>query len=427
MGEDDPNGTPDAMIDARALPDAMPDSGPTFPEIYPTDRTQSPLTPALVDGLRAVRARGPTLADNVFMKVGDSITDSTAFLYCYDTGTVDLAGRTELQETLDFFKAGPVPAPATSPYNRDSVAATQNWRADNAIAGDPSPLTTELTTLDPRFAVVMFGTNDAPGGASTIHTYAASMLDIVDQLLAAGVVPIVSSIPPNNNNATTDTWVPKYNAVARGIAQGRQVPFVDFHREMLGLPNRGMDPDGIHPSNFSPMNCDLDATGLMKGYPMRNLLTLQALDRLRRTLVSTEAAPDAPGTPLVGMGTSTEPFRIPSLPFTHMYDSSRSTQTDLDGYPSCDTGQDEGGPEVIYQLEVTEMTEVRALVFDGAGVDLDVHILESSPAGGNCRARNDKQVTWILTPGTWYFSVDTFVPAGLDPAAGEYLFVLVRE
>jgi hypothetical protein len=253
------------------------------------------------------------------------------------------------------------------------------------------------------------------------------MLKIVDELLAEGIIPIVSSVPPNNMNTTTDGWVPKYNAVARGIAQGRQVPFIDYHREMLPLPNRGMDADGIHPSNFSPMNCDLDATGLMRGYPTRNLLVLQALDRLRKTIVSSDPAPDAPGTPLVGEGTSTAPLRIPSLPFTHMYDSSRSTQTELDNYPSCDMGQNENGPEVVYQLEVTEPTLVRALVFDGPGVDLDVHILESSPAGNNCRARNDLQTTYMLTPGTWYFSIDTFVPAGMDPAAGEYLFVLVRE
>jgi GDSL-like Lipase/Acylhydrolase family len=423
MGEEQPPGDPDARVDARQAADAsIPDARFAEIERYATDRTQSALTPAIVTSLRAATLRGPGLHESSFAKVGDSITDAVSFLYCASGGTVDLDGRTELQATIDAFKGN-----NPDPFQRNSVAATQNWRASDPLQGDPSPLTTEVLTMSPRFALVMFGTNDAVGQAATIHSFANALLTIVDQLLAGGTIPVLWTVPPNNDSTATDGWVPKYNAVVRGIAQGRQIPLVDFHREMVSLPNRGLDADGIHPSDNAPANCSFDADGLMKGYPLRNLLALQALDRLRHTLVLNEAAPDTPGPPLSGDGTSLAPYRISSLPFSDMADTSRSKQTQLAGYPSCDNGQNEGGPEILYQLDVTETVEVRALVFDSVGVDVDVHVLEGSPAPDTCRARNDLQTTHTLTPGTWYFSIDTFVPAGQSPAAGEFLFVLVRE
>jgi hypothetical protein len=54
------------------------------------------------------------------------------------------------------------------------------------------------------------------------------MATIVDRLLAEGIIPILSTIPPRDDSASADRMVPRYNAVVRAIAQTRGVPLVDL-------------------------------------------------------------------------------------------------------------------------------------------------------------------------------------------------------
>ena len=117
---------PDAGLDAGAdggAPDAG-DAGPTV-VVYPTGRTQSPMTSAVAAGLRASAARGAAQQNNVFAKVGDSHTVSTNYLACFAGANVELAGRTPLQPTIDLFKQGV--AGTTTPFNRVSLAAGVGW------------------------------------------------------------------------------------------------------------------------------------------------------------------------------------------------------------------------------------------------------------------------------------------------------------
>ena len=76
------------------------------------------------------------------------------------------------------------------------------------------------------------------------------MLEIADRLIADGVIPILSSVPPRDDNATADLEVPRYNAVVRGIAQALQVPFIDYHFSLLPLPKHGLGGDKLHPSAY---------------------------------------------------------------------------------------------------------------------------------------------------------------------------------
>jgi hypothetical protein len=66
------------------------------------------------------------------------------------------------------------------------------------------------------------------------------MLDIVDAMLAAGAIPVMSTIPPRDDSAAADARVPLFNAIVRGIAQGRGVPLVDFHRALVPLTEHGL-------------------------------------------------------------------------------------------------------------------------------------------------------------------------------------------
>lgn len=388
------------------------------PALYPTDRTLSPISPSVVRSLTAIDARGASLHGDVFAKVGDSITVSTAFMNCFAGTNVNLAGRTELQPTIDLFKAGD--AAGTNPFVRVSLAASVGKTAGWAITGAPSPLTQETAAIAPRYALVMFGTNDVGNGTAYIHTFAANMLTLVDQLMADGTVPILSSIPPRDDNATVDLMVPRYNEVVRAIAQGRQIPIMDLHRELMSLPDHGLlTSDHVHPNSYAGGACVFTNAGLQYGYNVRNLISLESLARTRAA-VEGGTASDPPSVARVGDGTHARPIVIDALPFVDLADTSRSTSTDFTFY-SCAPSTNESGPEYVYQIVLNAPSALRATVFVRGNVDVDIQLL-SDLSSSACLMRNDKEIfATSLNPGTYYLVVDSYVPADGVARAGEYI------
>src|SRR4029079_7772072 len=125
-------------------------------------------------------------------------------------------------------------------FDRTSLSATIGWSAFSPLQGMPTPLQQELDAAQPRYATVMFGTNDV--GFGDTHMFGRNMFTLIDAIASQGVVPIISSVPPRDDSASIDAWVPRYNLVARGIAQARKVPFIDLHRELLNVPAHGLGP-----------------------------------------------------------------------------------------------------------------------------------------------------------------------------------------
>jgi hypothetical protein len=393
---------------------------------YPSDRTYSPLTPEIVANLQRIASRGAGMHDDVFAKVGDSITVASSFLQCFAGSFVDLGTHGDLAPAVAYFRSGD--AAGTNPYQRVSLTATVGWSATSAVAGNPSPLDQEIAAISPRFAVVMYGTNDV--GARTIWQYADAMLTIVDDLLGKGILPALSSVPPRDDDAAANLLVPRFNEVVRGIAQGRQIPFMDFHRELMPLPAHGLGPDHVHPNTYliggAARPCVLTPDGLQFGYNVRNLLTMQTLSRMHAALQPGATAPDAPLSAPAGDGSPEHPFEIESLPFSDMRDTTRSPNSRFSTYTGCAATQNESGPEFVYRFTTATPVTVRALVFDQGTVDIDVHLL-SAPSPDACLQRNDRELVATLMPGTYYFSLDTFVGSDGVAHPGEYLFLLLQE
>jgi hypothetical protein len=412
-------GMPDdgGLGDASDLDQGVDLGEPTSPAQYPSGRTLSPITPHVAAHLREVVARGTTNAD-VFIKVGASATFSSQFLHCFAGSNVDLDGRTELMATLDHFRAGDIEG--STPFNRTSVATEVGRGAAWAIAGDPSPLATEVGLANPRYAVAMYGTNDIE--QTNVFSYANSLLDLTDQLLDEGIVPLWSTIMPRDDNPTSDLLVPEFNMAVRAVAQARQVPFIDLHRELMPLPEHGLGPDDLHPSAFPSGACFLTSAGLQHGYNVRNLLTLQTLHRARLA-VAGAAAPDAEGAPLVGDGSPGSPFVVASLPFSHVANTLFADNDGIDAYPGCAAAQNESGPELFYRLDLSATTSLRVLIFDRGTVDVDVHLL-SGTSGDDCVDRDHQDLSVTLSAGTHFLSVDTFVEAGGQERAGEYIIAI---
>jgi hypothetical protein len=215
------------------------------------------------------------------------------------------------------------------------------------------------------------------------------------------------------------------------MAEARQVPYIDLFLATRDLPDMGLVSDGIHGNVYrdggSAQPCVMTDVGLEYNYNVRNLLTLEVLDVLRRVVLDGEAAPDPAPPSLVGEGTAESPYVIDALPFTHYADTGLSPSSLLDGYPDCDSGQDESGPEVFYSLDLDRETPIRAVVLDVGDVDVDLHLLGPPPvAAEGCLERDDRIIERTLPAGSYHLSLDTYVPSDGTPREGEYLVVVLE-
>ncbi|MFK8002159.1 MAG: SGNH/GDSL hydrolase family protein [Polyangiales bacterium] len=400
----------DAGRDAGS--DGGSDAGPTGVVAYTSDRLHSPIPASLVAELQARAA--PDRVANVFAKVGDSITVSTNYLRCFGGERFDLDGRS-LEETRAFYDGGD--AAGDDPFRRESGAAAVGWHAGRALAGSPSPLDQELAALRPAVATVMFGTNDI--GITGLEGFAENLYDVVDTVLASGAIPIMSTIPARQDSASANAEVPRFNLVARAIAQTRQVPLVDLHRSLAPLDGRGLGGDNLHPSSFRGGACMLTEEGLAFGYNMRNLVTLEALDRTRRALAG--EALDEASPRVIGAGAHDAPFEIGALPFVHGDDTMRSRERRFDAYDGCSATQNESGPELIYRVALTGPTTLRARVFDRGSVDVDVHILTRLETAA-CVARDHNEASARVEGSEAFIVVDSWV--GDAERGGEFLLVV---
>lgn len=398
--------------------------------LYLGDRTHSPISAFVRDNLQSIRSLAPAAPADVFMKVGASSTVSQSTLYCFAGDGVELdLHEAALGSTLDFFLAGP--AGDTTPFDRDTLAAEVGRTAGWAIGGSPSPIEQELAAIHlagPSLALIHYGANDmhmALTYAGALPGYYANMSDLLDFVIDQGVVPIVFGLSRRLDQDGADDWVQSYNAVARGLAQARSIPFVDLRFALEGLPGYGLSGDGLHLESFDDGACILTAEGLGHGYNVRNLIALEVLDRLHAALVEDAPVVGEAAPILIGEGQLDAPLEIPGLPFADTRSTVDAPSLEFDEYTGCAAPADESGPENLYRLELSEVTPIRAIVLDRVGVDIDVHLLDDSASEAGCIARDDMMIERTLDPGVYWFALDTYVSDDAVELSGEYTFVVL--
>jgi lysophospholipase L1-like esterase len=258
---------------------------PASAAIDPAVFVRTPSSTEAVARLRAVLARGGATR-STFVKVGDSNTATPSFLRCFAGADVRLGDHAALEETRAFFGAQKVDALHAS-FARVSEAATAGWLTQQVLAGATPHLDVEIAKVKPAFAVVMLGTNDNRVGGQEI--FVAKIAAVVDRALAAGVVPILSTVPPRDDGPAAAARVAALNQTIEALAASRGLPLVDLHAALADLPRHGLSADGVHlapaGSNGTPHPCWFTERALEKGMNVRNLLTLVALDQARRTLL----------------------------------------------------------------------------------------------------------------------------------------------
>lgn len=220
---------------------------------------------------------------DVLAKIGDSITESRAFLFECGDGALHPGTHTELMGTVEYFTRNQLDADFFNSLTRGSQCAAGGWRVGDALdGGEQSALVMELDAIRPQWAVMMYGTNDLE--RADLATFRTDLGRAIDVIEARDVVPVLSTIPPRSDDAMLAGRVPDFNAVVRTVATERHLPWMDFHAALAPVPGYGLSGDGIHPSVYmegSMRTCDLSAEAVVHGYNARNLLTLRTMERLR--------------------------------------------------------------------------------------------------------------------------------------------------
>ena len=255
------------------------------------DLENVPLLPTVNGRTRATYARGQALGRDPggLSKVGDCNSTEWLFLHAFGEGQYDLGPYTDLAGVIAQFE--PALARRTyAAYNGLNALALHDPLWANPAVCEPgeSPLLCEIRVHNPAIAVIMFGTNDIV----TINPqqFDAGLRRAVAQSLAAGVVPLLSTFPRYLDHPDQSML---YNQIVVRVAWDFGVPLLNLWRALEPLPNYGIAADGFHLNGPLTAAGDLASSdNLQTGYPMRNLVTLQALDVLWRGLVDEPDEPD---------------------------------------------------------------------------------------------------------------------------------------
>lgn len=368
------------------------------PTLDPGAGMHSALTAEAIASLRSIASRDPALREYAFAKIGDSHSVSSSFLQCFAEGGFDLGLHTHLLPAIGYF--GVAAHEGVCSLGRESVATVAGIGAWGLMRDDPSLVEQELEAMRARFAVVMVGTNDACQGR--VHNYVDNMLDMFDLLTRRGVIPLVSTLPPMADDR--HLHVRRFNAMLKAMVSLYGLPLVDLYEAMLPLPYMGLRSDGVHLSvdwnrGGGMAACTMSGSGLAYGAHVRNLLTLEQLERARRSIIEGDVL-DLEAEPRVGSGREEDPVHVDAMPFGEglaARDSSWLPASELPVPCGADWRQDLG---MVYEVLVEEDTLLHAILHARGGASGLVEIRAAGEA--SCVAGDEMEAVAEVAPGRYH-------------------------
>ncbi|MFN3741656.1 MAG: SGNH/GDSL hydrolase family protein [Anaerolineales bacterium] len=280
---------------AGRLPTLTAQSGGTLslsstPSIVPAETTPTPNTPppelwmewpvvpTVSARMKEIYRQGLAQGRNPyrFSKIGDCQNVESYFLSVFDhPGEYSLGtDYTYLQPTIDHFRGSWSRTSLAVKGGFNVAAVLAPFRADPSYCRpDESPLDCELRVYNPSIVIISMETW---WGKKPAETYERYLRQIVERVLAQGVVPILATKADNLEGDHSINL-----AIAR-VAYDYQVPLWNFWRAVQPLPNHGLSPDGFH-LTFSRNFFD-DPLVMQNAWPWRNLTALQSIDAVWRGL-----------------------------------------------------------------------------------------------------------------------------------------------
>lgn len=220
---------------------------------------------------------------NTFIRVGDSNSVGGAFLCNFQYGRYELGDYAFLAPTITLFQSSfSLCAADVSVRNGFSSYTLLDplWTNPSRCELDESPLDCAIRRRSPAVAIIYLGLNDM--SSLRPDDFRAAMNRLVDRLIVNGVIPVLNTFPISDRVAYYD---PSFNSVIREIAASKQVPLIDLEFAARSLPNNGTGPDGYHLSCSICDFTDFSSDQFSSGRALRDLLTLQVLDILRREVL----------------------------------------------------------------------------------------------------------------------------------------------
>lgn len=155
-------------------------------------------------------------------------------------------------------------------------------------------------------------------------------------------------------------------------------------------------------------------SGKRVAHPDRNDDT--ASDTASDTDTDTDADTDADGDTDTDADCPDGVTCIDTFPWYGSNDTTASTRSEFDAY-ACASGTNESGPEQVYRLTVP--AGLLAVALNDRGDDVDAHILSSLDPDA-CVDRGNLSAASLVTAGTWYVVIDSWVDSGGDAHPGAY-------
>jgi hypothetical protein len=275
-----------------------------------------PLDPATAAHVRTIFQSGLRQGrrTDAFGLVGDSLTATGPFLRAFarprelPTEVAKALTLASGKNVVDYFResrpaepqqyANPFLAPRAA-----KVGAVASWPLHPFGNTEETPLSTMVAVVDPAYAVVLYGPNDAltrtdPAPdvqARMRQEYSSALAAIADALETRGIVPILTTVPKHEREpGWPDCSTPEHggsnerfaaqatmlSAAVADLACARHLPLVDLRWALDPLVNHGVGPDGVHLSYHPESGGRLDDEGLQCGTNVRNLVTLRELARV---------------------------------------------------------------------------------------------------------------------------------------------------
>jgi len=240
-----------------------------------------PILPTALTQARAIFARGQQAGRSpaVVSRTGDCNSTEWLFLHPFGEDQYDLGPYTDLQGVVDYFGTS-FALPTYAAYNGLNAAAVLDpiWSNPEVCQPGETPLDCELRVHNASVLVIMFGTNDMI--VLSPEEYDAALRHLLNVTLDAGVIPLLSTFP--RHLAFPDRSI-LYNQIVVRVALDYDIPLLNLWLALEPLPMHGIDDDEFHLNGPLTRAGDLSsAANLQTGSPLRNLVTLQALDVIWR-------------------------------------------------------------------------------------------------------------------------------------------------
>jgi hypothetical protein len=174
-----------------------------------------------------------------------------------------------------------------------SHTACSGIRFDQMLAGGKSQMPSLAQMIEkhrPQVVVLMLGTNDTSAGRKA-EDVRRDLVQAIELLTNAGVIPIVSTIPPHVGKPELGRAV---SAAIRAVAKEKQLPLIDYEQEIL--TRRPDDWDGtlmnkgdVHPSAAhawtTPSSAPTSENLKNSGYLLRGWLSVRKIAEVKRTVL----------------------------------------------------------------------------------------------------------------------------------------------